>query len=79
LPICRRRSTTRFEIALRCSFVSEDPQADPAALHRRADDPDKPTREESDELAARRVEGLDKRLATLGMTAGYEERNTASG
>ncbi|UJW73338.1 DNA polymerase III subunit alpha [Rhizobium sp. SL42] len=62
-----------IEIARRCSFVLDTRKPILPRFTGGSDDPEEAEREESRELRRQAVEGLDMRLATLGMAKGYEE------
>jgi DNA polymerase-3 subunit alpha len=62
------------EIAERCSFVLETRKPILPRFTGATDDPEEAERAEVLELRNQAVEGLDMRLATLGMAPGYEEK-----
>ncbi|MFK0330570.1 DNA polymerase III subunit alpha [Rhizobium sp. NPDC090275] len=63
------------EIARRCSFVLKTRKPILPRFTGATADPEEAERAESLELRRQAVEGLDMRLATLGMSAGYEEKD----
>ncbi|TCL70435.1 DNA polymerase III subunit alpha [Rhizobium sp. BK251] len=63
------------EIARRCSFVLQTRKPILPRFTGATDDPEEAERAESGELRRQAVEGLDMRLATLGMSPGYEEKD----
>ncbi|MFN3364626.1 MAG: DNA polymerase III subunit alpha, partial [Allorhizobium sp.] len=62
------------EIARRCSFVLDTRKPILPRFTGGSDDPEEAEREEALELRRQAVEGLDQRLAALGMAPGYEEK-----
>ena len=62
------------EIARRCSFVLKTRKPILPRFTGATDDPEEAERAESLELRRQAVEGLDMRIATLGLSAGYEEK-----
>lgn len=62
------------EIALRCSFVLKKRGPILPRFTGASDDPEAAERAEAEELRRQAVEGLDQRLAALGMAAGYTEQ-----
>ncbi len=63
-----------LEIAERCSFVLQTRKPILPRFTGASDDPKEAERAEALELRAQAVEGLDMRLATLGMAPGYDEQ-----
>ncbi|HEX8045656.1 PHP domain-containing protein, partial [Rhizobium sp.] len=63
------------EIARRCSFVLKTRKPILPRFTGAADDEEEADRAESAELRAQAVEGLDQRLASLGMAPGYVEKD----
>ncbi len=62
-----------IEIARRCSFILDTRKPILPRFTGGSDDPQEAEREEALELRRQAVEGLDMRLATLGMAKGYAE------
>ena len=62
------------EIARRCSFVLDTRKPILPRFTGGSDDPEEAEREEALELRRQAEEGLDHRLAALGMAPGYEEK-----
>jgi len=62
------------EIARRCSFVLKTRKPILPRFTGASADPEEAERAEAEELRNQAVEGLNQRLATLGMAAGYEEK-----
>ncbi|MBU2325924.1 MAG: DNA polymerase III subunit alpha, partial [Alphaproteobacteria bacterium] len=62
------------EIARRCSFVLDTRKPILPRFTGGSDDPEEAEREEALELRRQAEEGLDHRLAALGMAPGYEEQ-----
>lgn len=62
------------EIALRCSYVLKKRGPILPRFTGASDDPEAAERAESGELRRQAVEGLNQRLAALGMAAGYTEQ-----
>ncbi|MES5046636.1 DNA polymerase III subunit alpha [Rhizobium nepotum] len=63
-----------IEIALRCSFVLKKRGPILPRFTGASDDPEAAQRAEAEELRRQAVEGLDHRLAALGMAPGYIEQ-----
>jgi DNA polymerase-3 subunit alpha len=63
------------EIAKRCSFVLNTRKPILPRFTGAVADPEEAERAEAAELRAQAVEGLDRRLASLGMAPGYDERD----
>lgn len=63
------------EIARRCSFILDTRKPILPRFTGGSDDPEEAEREEALELRRQAVEGLDQRLAALGMAPGYEEKD----
>ncbi|MEZ2130286.1 MULTISPECIES: DNA polymerase III subunit alpha [unclassified Sinorhizobium] len=63
------------EIARRCSFVLKTRKPILPRFTGATADPEEAERAEAAELRRQAIEGLDKRLATLGMSPGYEEKD----
>ncbi|MDH7800572.1 DNA polymerase III subunit alpha [Rhizobium sp. AN70] len=63
------------EIALRCSFVLKKRGPILPRFTGASDDPEAAQRAEAEELRRQAVEGLDHRLAALGMAPGYTEQD----
>ncbi|MEF0939129.1 DNA polymerase III subunit alpha [Rhizobium sp. BR 362] len=63
------------EIARRCSFVLKTRKPILPRFTGATDDPEEAERAEAAELRAQAVEGLDRRLASLGMASGYAEKD----
>ncbi|WP_027486198.1 DNA polymerase III subunit alpha [Allorhizobium undicola] len=63
------------EIASRCSFVLDTRKPILPRFTGGSDDPEEAERAEASELRRQAEEGLDARLASLGMAAGYEEKD----
>ncbi|WP_411196181.1 DNA polymerase III subunit alpha, partial [Rhizobium sp.] len=64
-----------IEIAKRCSFVLKTRKPILPRFTGATDDAEEAERAEASELRRQAVEGLDMRLATLGMSPGYEEKD----
>ncbi|GGD83548.1 DNA polymerase III subunit alpha [Rhizobium anhuiense] len=64
-----------IEIARRCSFVLKTRKPILPRFTGATDDAEEAERAEASELRRQAVEGLDMRLATLGMSPGYEEKD----
>ena len=62
------------EIARRCCFVLDTRKPILPRFTGGSDDPEEAEREEALELRRQAIEGLDNRLASLGMAPGYEEK-----
>lgn len=62
------------EIALRCSYVLKKRGPILPRFTGASDDPEAAERAETEELRRQAVEGLDQRLAALGMAPGYTEQ-----
>ncbi|ANV22695.1 DNA polymerase III subunit alpha [Rhizobium pusense] len=63
------------EIALRCSYVLKKRGPILPRFTGASDDPEAAERAEAEELRRQAVEGLDQRLAALGMAPGYTEQD----
>ncbi|CAN7240630.1 DNA polymerase III subunit alpha [Agrobacterium tumefaciens] len=63
------------EIALRCSYVLKKRGPILPRFTGASDDPEAAEHAEAEELRRQAVEGLDQRLAALGMAAGYTEQD----
>lgn len=63
------------EIALRCSFVLKTRSPILPRFTGATDDPEEADRAESAELRRQSVEGLESRMALLGLTPGYTEQD----
>jgi DNA polymerase-3 subunit alpha len=63
------------EIARRCSFVLKTRNPILPRFTGATDDPAEAERAEAEELRRQSVEGLEERIATLGMTRGYTEQD----
>ncbi len=64
-----------IEIARRCSFILQTRNPILPRFTGASADPDEADRAESAELRRQAVEGLQQRIATLGMTPGYSEKD----
>ncbi|MBY5796967.1 DNA polymerase III subunit alpha [Rhizobium leguminosarum] len=64
-----------IEIATRCSFALKTRKPILPRFTGATDDAEEAERAEASELRRQAVEGLDMRLATLGMSPGYEEKD----
>ncbi|EJZ23247.1 DNA polymerase III subunit alpha, partial [Rhizobium sp. Pop5] len=64
-----------IEIARRCSFVLKTRKPILPRFTGATDDAEEAERAEASELRRQAVEGLDMRLATLGMSPGYDEKD----
>ncbi|MCJ8518923.1 DNA polymerase-3 subunit alpha [Pseudorhizobium tarimense] len=63
------------EIAQRCSFILDTRKPILPRFTGATDDPEEAERAESAELRRQSVEGLERRIAELGMTPGYTEQD----
>jgi DNA polymerase III subunit alpha len=63
------------EIARRCSFVLKTRNPILPRFTGATDDPAEAERAEADELRRQSIEGLEERIATLGMTRGFTEQD----
>jgi len=63
------------EIARRCSFILDTRKPILPRFTGATDDPEEADRAEGAELRRQSIEGLERRIAALGMTPGYTERD----